>query len=67
MTMRIGRWVAMVLLVVTMVSSLNILDRHADERRHDERLYFPSGQFLVESSLGFREAMADWLWFRFVQ
>jgi len=50
-----------------MVLTLARLDgsRHAVDR--DERLYFPSGKFLVEASLGFRQTAADYLWFRFIQ
>ncbi len=62
---------ARVLLVVAMLAltagALQQLDERAEATGSSERLYFPSGEFLVESSLGFREAMADWLWFRFVQ
>ena len=32
-----------------------------------EHLYFPSGRFLKEAVVGFREAAADYLWFRFIQ
>ena len=61
------RLVATCLLVAVIVTTLARLD--ADRRRsdRDERLYFPSGTFLVESSLGFRGAFADYLWFRFIQ
>ncbi len=47
--------------------SLRVMDREQVRSGGDERLYFPSGRFLVESSLGFRAEMADWLWFRFIQ
>jgi hypothetical protein len=33
----------------------------------DEKLWGPPGPFLRESAVGFREASADWLWFRTVQ
>jgi hypothetical protein len=67
MILRLVRMVSALLLVVVTVGSLRVLDRDVVRQRHDERLYFPSGTFLVESSLGFREVMADWLWFRFIQ
>ncbi|MCK9995799.1 MAG: hypothetical protein KAH56_05925 [Candidatus Krumholzibacteria bacterium] len=47
--------------------SLRVFDGQEDLADQQERLYFPSGNFLVESSLGFREAAADYLWFRFIQ
>ena len=52
---------------LTVAVSLHALDAESGRSGRSERLYFPSGEFLVESSLGFREAMADWLWFRFIQ
>ncbi|MCP4573145.1 MAG: hypothetical protein GY838_12380 [bacterium] len=58
--------VVAVLLLVT-VTSLRGLDESRAATGRNDKLYFPSGEFLVESSLGFREAMADWLWFRFIQ
>ncbi|RKZ16245.1 hypothetical protein DRQ50_06485 [bacterium] len=67
MILRLGRLLSLVVLMVVVVVSLQGLDRETSALRHDERLYFPSGEFLVESSLGFREVMADWLWFRFIQ
>lgn len=65
--MRLVRALSALLLILVTVGSLRVLDRDVVRQRHDERLYFPSGEFLVESSLGFREVMADWLWFRFIQ
>lgn len=64
---RLARWAACVALVAALAATLDALD--AEERRAErqDRLYFPSGRALVESSLGFREAAADYLWFRFVQ
>jgi len=63
----VGRWAGMILLSVTMVLSLHSLDRGKVGVERQERLYFPSGRFLEEASLGFREAAADYLWFRFIQ
>jgi len=40
------------------------LDRAAESQ---ERLYFPSGKFLGEVSCGFREMVADFLWFETIQ
>ena len=61
------RLVATCALVMTMVLTLARLDLAKRTGDRDERLYFPSGAFLVESSLGFRAAFADYLWFRFIQ
>lgn len=55
------------LLLAAALVCLHALDDSDAVASRDEKLYFPSGEFLVESSLGFREAMADWLWFRFIQ
>jgi hypothetical protein len=64
---RISRALLVVALAVIVPASLQILDREAATAQRQERLYFPSGKFLVESSMGFREATADYLWFRFIQ
>jgi len=54
-------------LVWVTVISLTQLDRSALKAEANEHLYFPSGKFLVESCLGFRQTAADYLWFRFIQ
>ena len=61
------RTLAVVALAFIMVTTLAALDADRKSVDRDERLYFPSGKFLVESSLGFRHAAADYLWFRFIQ
>ena len=61
------RWSACLALVAGIVVTLGALDTRAQHIRRQDRLYFPSGRALVESSVGFREVAADWLWFRFVQ
>jgi tetratricopeptide (TPR) repeat protein len=63
----LGRFLAIVLMAVIIVGSLKVVDAQEAGPVQQERLYFPSGEFLAESALGFREAMADYLWFRFVQ
>ncbi|MBE0567583.1 MAG: hypothetical protein IH621_16630 [Krumholzibacteria bacterium] len=63
----LARTAVLLTAVAVACGSLHVLDRGEARRAGSERLYFPSGEFLVESSLGFREAMADWLWFRFIQ
>lgn len=54
-------------LAVVMVFSLHSFDVRKAANPEREQLYFPSGNFLKESSLCFREVNADYLWFRFIQ
>jgi tetratricopeptide (TPR) repeat protein len=63
----VGRYVTLLVLGVVVVLSLRVIDRAEGMAERQERLYFPSGNFLVESTVGFREAAADYLWFRFIQ
>lgn len=63
----VTRTLAMIALAFIMVMTLAGLDADKKNVDRNERLYFPSGKFLVESSLGFRQAAADYLWFRFIQ
>lgn len=49
------------------VLTLNWHDGSVRRLRSQERLYFPSGQFLREAACGFRELAADYLWFQLVQ
>ena len=61
------RFTSFAALAVVMVFSLHAFDTNTTEEAKQERLYFPSGTFLKEASLGFREVNADYLWFRFIQ
>ena len=63
----LARTVTILVLTVIMVTALARLDTGKHKIYRNEHLYFPSGKFLVESTLGFREAAADYLWFRFIQ
>lgn len=63
----LARWAATLALTALMAASLTALDARERHTEGNDRLYFPSGRALVESSVGFREVAADWLWFRFVQ
>lgn len=63
----LARWASGLVLAALMAASLHALDGRARLAAREDRLYFPSGRMLVESSVGFREMAADWLWFRFVQ
>lgn len=64
---RLLRSVSVGILFAVIVMTLRVFDSREDASLQQERLYFPSGNFLVESTLGFREAAADYLWFRFIQ
>ncbi len=60
----IGVAVAAVLLLVAASRSVEDLAR----RKHGlEVLYLPSGQFIEQAALGYRELAADLLWFKMVQ
>lgn len=61
------RYVVTFALAGLVFASLAHFDAGKSKTTRDERLYFPSGKFLVESSLGFRHTAADYLWFRFIQ
>ena len=61
------RWLLVPLVLGAIIWPLHRFDGRKLAAERQERLYFPSGKFLCESSLGYREAMADYLWFRFVQ
>jgi len=61
------RFVSTLVLATVVVLSLARMDIDRRKVDRNERLYFPSGKFLVESSLGFRQVAADYLWFRFIQ
>jgi hypothetical protein len=64
---KLVRSLAVLALATVIFATLTQLDLNRRVVNRDERLYFPSGKFLVESSLGFRHAAADYLWFRFIQ
>jgi tetratricopeptide (TPR) repeat protein len=61
------RGLAVAVLALAIFISLREFDGRQKQAGHQEKLYIPSGDFLVESTLGFREAAADYLWFRFIQ
>jgi len=63
----LARGLALVVLTAGLILALHGMEAGRDTRTRQERLYFPSGVFLEESALGFREAAADYLWFRFIQ
>nr|MEE4269275.1 hypothetical protein [Candidatus Krumholzibacteria bacterium] len=61
------RVVLVAVLMTVTIGSLQVLDAHPDVQERNEHLYFPSGKFLKETTLGYRAVTADYLWFRFIQ
>lgn len=55
------------LLLGIAVISLQSIERTARATDRTEKLYFPSGRFLREGTVGYREIVADFLWFQTVQ
>jgi len=55
------------LLLGVAVVSLQGIERTARASDQVEKLYYPSGRFLREGTVGYREIVADFLWFRTVQ
>lgn len=62
-----GRVAIFLVLATVMFMSLRTFDMSRSPHEKYDRLYFPSGKFLRDSSVGFREVNADYLWFRFIQ
>ncbi len=62
-----GRVVGSALLLTMVVGSLLSYDAMVRDSHNQDHLYFPSGKFLREATVGYREAAADYLWFRFIQ
>jgi tetratricopeptide (TPR) repeat protein len=67
LTRRLATAAATAALVVVCIFALNRYDGGVSRQGSQERLYFPSGQFLREAACGFREVAADYLWFQAVQ
>lgn len=63
---RLLRGVAALLLASGCALALEALDARA-RTQSQEKLYFPSGRFLRQTTPGFREMAADWLWLRTTQ
>ena len=64
---RLVRFTLFGLLSLVMVFSLNNFDQSRTTEEKFEQLYIPTGEFLREVSVGYQEAHADYLWFRFIQ
>lgn len=54
-------------LAAAALGALAALDGRSRAEAPPERLYLPSGAFLRQATVGFRELAADWLWFQAVQ
>jgi len=54
-------------LVAGAVGLLLLYEGQKTDRVTEEKLYYPSGRFLREAVLGFREMAADYLWFQTIQ
>jgi tetratricopeptide (TPR) repeat protein len=64
------KWIRRLMIPVLMITgccALGQLDSLEQGSENQERLYFPSGKFLREASCGFREMVADFLWFETIQ
>ncbi len=64
---RMARTVGVALLLTLVVGSSLSYDAMVRSGDRQEHLYFPSGRFLTEATVGYREAAADYLWFQFIQ
>jgi len=66
-----GRAITSILLVLllmgTCVGLLRALENMTSSSAENEKLYFPSGYFLREATVGFRSVVADYLWFQTIQ
>ncbi len=62
-----GRSVGVFFCLLLVVGSLLSYDAMLHGQDRQDHLYFPSGRFLTEAAVGFRETVADYLWFRFIQ
>jgi hypothetical protein len=61
------RWLLALTLAAGVLTSLRALEARDRIAASTEALYFPSGRFLSEAALGYREVAADLLWFRTTQ
>lgn len=56
-----------VALVSALVASTAHVQAYRDRAYLHTNLYLPSGKFVEQTSLGYREVAADWIWFQAVQ
>ncbi len=58
---------ALVLVAILLVVSARSVEELSGEKRRLEVLYLPSGEFIDQASLGYRNLVADLLWIKTVQ
>jgi tetratricopeptide (TPR) repeat protein len=56
-----------VVVVALVCAASRSIERLSEEKRQLEVLYLPSGEFLSQASLGYRNLAADILWFKTIQ
>jgi hypothetical protein len=54
-------------LVLALVVTTSRVQAYRDRAYLHTNLYLPSGKFIEQTSLGYREVAADWVWFQAVQ
>ena len=59
--------VVAVVLVTALVAATSRVQAYRDRPYLYTNLYLPSGKFVEQTSLGYRELAADWIWFQAVQ
>jgi hypothetical protein len=61
------RIVVALCLVAVLIATTRHVQAYRDRPYLHANLYLPSGKFVEQSSLGYREIAADWVWFQSVQ
>ena len=61
-----GAWIGAVLVAALAVTTSRV-QAYRDRPYLHANLYLPSGKFVEQTSLGYREVAADWVWFQAVQ
>lgn len=61
-----GVWIGAVLVAALAVTTSRV-QAYRDRAYLHANLYLPSGKFVEQTSLGYREVAADWVWFQAVQ
>jgi hypothetical protein len=56
-----------VCLVAALIAATGSVQSYRDRAYLHTNLYLPSGKFIEQTSLGYREVAADWVWFQAVQ
>ncbi len=63
----VGRAAIAIGIVAMAVLATSRVQAYRDRSYLHTNLYLPSGKFIEQSSLGYRELAADWIWFQSVQ